>query len=259
MIRMLFIVLAGLVNKSGLHVSPRRREDLLSDDSGRNIKQMTLDLMISSLQQISEDFDAILEKYREAFDVFGMLFDKVKDRNVQHSLEGRYGPVLASNFGLAMNTMMALFRLLKEKMAISAPSDIRIESDLLASILQSPQVLSYPDDAELPDPSEMLQGTDPIMDKMVQSVVFSCNVTSFSTLVLLTMSLADAQHEMAPAKIGEMEELLRDWTLDILIQVRELLDSDLEVREPLSIAVPSYAGDRVLAEVGLDDYVERLE
>jgi hypothetical protein len=73
------------------------------------------------------------------------------------------------------------------------------------------------------------------------------------------MSLAFAESDTSPSQITQVEQLLRDWTLDILIQLDESLESELDVRGPCSISLPVHSEDHVLAEMGLDDYLERLE
>ena len=201
----------------------------------------------------------MLEKYHEAFDVLKLFFDTIQEKKIQPLLEKRYSPVLASNFGLAMNTMMAFFQLLKRKMASIVLTDVTIDSDLIASILESPILTSYSHDSELQNPSDLLQGSEPMVHKMTQSISFSCNIISFTTLVLLTMNLAFTESDTSSNQIIQVEQLLRDWTLDILIQVDESLESELDVRGPFSISIPVHSEDHILAEMGLDDYLERLE
>jgi hypothetical protein len=158
-----------------------------------------------------------------------------------------------------MNTMMAFFQLLKSKMASIVLTDVTRYSDLITSILESTVLSRYPHDSEMHDPSDLPQSSEPIMHKMTQSIIFSCNIISFTTLVLLTMSLAFAESDTSPSQIVQVEQLLRDWTLDILIQLDESLESELDVRGPFSISLPVHSEDHVLAEMGLDDYLERLE
>lgn len=259
MIQILPIVPVGIMNEEGFRFTPKQPEDLLIGDIGRNIKQMTLDLMMSSLKQVFEDIDTTMEKYQGAFDVLKLFFNTIHEKKTQPLLEQRYSPVLASNFGLAMNTMMAFFQLLKDKMASVVLTDVTIYSDLIASILESPILSSYPHDSEMQDPSDLPQGSEPLVHKMTQSIIFSCNIISFSTLVLLTTNLAFTDNDTYPSQIVQVEQLLRDWTLDILIQLDESLESELDVRGPFSISLPVHSEDHILAEMGLDDYLERLE
>jgi len=259
MIQILPIVPVGIMNDEGFHLTPKQPEDLLIGDIGLNIKQMTLDLMMSSLKQVFEDIDTTLEKYHGAFDVLTIFFDTIHEKKTQPLLEQRFGPVLASNFGLAMNTMMSFFQLLKNKMTSIVLTDISIDSDLIASILESPILSSYSHDSELQYPSDLLQSPEPMVHKMTQSIIFSCNIISFSTLVLLSTNLAFTESDTFPSQIAQVEQLLRDWTLDILIQLDESLESELDVRGPFSISIPIRSEDQVLAEMGLDDYLERLE
>lgn len=259
MIQILPIVPVGIMNDEGFRFTPKQPEDLLIGDIGRNIKQMTLDLMMSSLKHVFEDIGTALEKYHGAFDALELFFDTIHEKKIQPLLEQKFGPVLASNFGLAMNTMMAFFQLLQSKMASIVLTDVTIDSDLIASILESPILSSYPHDSEMQDPSDIPQSSESLAHKMTQSIIFSCNIISFSTLVLLTLNLAFTESDTFPSQIAQVEQLLRDWTLDILIQVDESLESELDVRGPCSISIPVRSEDQVLAEMGLDDYLERLE
>jgi hypothetical protein len=259
MIQILPIIPVGIMNDDGFRLTPKQPEDLLVGDIGLNIKQMTLDLMMSSLKNAFEDIDTTLEKYQVAFDALQLFFDTILEKKTQPFLEQRYGPVLASNFGLAMNTMIAFFQLLKRKMSSIVLTDVTMYSDMIASILDSPIISSYSHDSEMKDPSNIPQSSEPMMHKMTQSIIFSCNIISFSTLVLLTMSLAFAESDTSPSQITQVEQLLRDWTLDVLIQLDESLDSELNVRGPFSISIPVRSEDHILAEMGLDDYLERLE
>ncbi len=259
MIQILPIVPVGIMNEEGFRLTPKQPEDLLIGDIGQNIKQMTLDLMMSSLEHVFKDIDTTLEKYHVAFDALQLLFNTIHEKKTQPLLEQRCGPVLASNFGLAMNTMMAFFQLLKDKMASIVLTDVTIDSVLIGFILERPILSSYPHDSEMQDPSDLPQGSEPLVHKITQSIIFSCNIISFSTLVLLTMNLAFADSDTSPSQIAQIEQLLRDWTLDILIQLDESLESELDVRGPFSISIPAHPDDHVLAEMGLDDYLERLE
>jgi hypothetical protein len=259
MIQILPIVHAGIINERGFHISPKNPGDLLIGDIGRNIKQMIVDLMMSSLEHVFNNIATAVESYHGAFDNLQLLFDTIKEQKVQQLLEQRFGPVLASNFGLAMNTMIAFFHLMNSKIASIVLTDISIDSDLITAILESPILSSYSHDSEMQDPSNLHQDSEPIVFKMIQSAIFSFNILSFSTLVLLTIGLANLETEVHPNQINQVEQLLRDWTLDILIQVNESLESELNVRGPFSISVPVHSEDYVLAEMGLDDYLERLE
>ena len=148
---------------------------------------------------------------------------------------------------------------MNSKIASIVLTDISIDSDLITAILESPILSSYSYDSEMQDPSDLHQDSEPIVFRMIQSAIFSFNILSFSTLVLLTIGLAKLETEVHPNQINQVEQLLRDWTLDILIQVDESLESELNVREPFSISVPVHSEDYVLAEMGLDDYLESLE
>lgn len=136
-----------------------------------------------------------------------------------------------------MNTLIAFFQLLKSKMDSIVLTDIKIDSDLIAAILKSPILSSYSHNSEILDLSNLPQDLEPMVHKMIQSIIFSCNIISFSTLVLLMTSLALTQSEMFPSQITQVEQLVRDWTLDILIQVDESLESELDVRRPFSISI----------------------
>lgn len=259
MIQIIPIVPTGLMNERGFHITPDQPADLLIGDIGQNIKQMTINLMMSCLKQVFDDIDTTIEKYHESFDVLNLVFDKIHEEKIQQVLEQKYGPVLASNLGLAMNTMIAFFQLLKSKMNTIVLSDISINSHMIASILENPILSDYSHNSEIQDVSEIVEDSDSFLHNMIQSVIFSCNIFSFLTLGLLTVRLANPNGEISPSQISQVEQLLRDWTLDILIQIDESLECELEVRGPFDISIPTHSEDHVLAEMGLDDYLERLE
>ncbi len=259
MIQILPIMPVGIANKDEFCLSPRMPENLLVGNIGRNIKQLTVELMSHRIEHVLRNLDTALEQASGTFDVLESYYSSIREQKIQFLLEQKYGPVLASNFGLTMNTMMAFFRLMESKLNNIVMSDITIDPDLITHAMGSKIMASYAHDSELQYPSEILVETDPTLHKMIQSIVFTCNMGSFITLVMLTMFLVRYEDEINAAQIAQMEQLLRDWTLDILIQVDESLDTELDVSEPLSIAVPVHEEDSALAEMGLDDYLKKLE
>ncbi len=249
----------GDISKEGHPFSPKHPEDLFKGNIGKNIKQMVVELMKQSLKESLVDMEIAIERSFEAFRMMDSFFDHVQRQKTQTLLEQKYGPVLSSNFGLAANTLIAFFHRLEEMMSSSELAKNAFDTEQITQALESPVFTKYAQDSEMPYPSELELNSHSAIEGIIRSVLFVCNIASFSTLVFLAAGLVHSKEELSTNQISQMEQLLRDWTLDFLIQVSESLHSELDVRGPLNISIPFHEDDAELAEMGLGDYLERLE
>ncbi|MCF2138404.1 MAG: hypothetical protein K9W43_14325 [Candidatus Thorarchaeota archaeon] len=250
-IQILPVMLIEIPSESNRPLSPRFAEDLLNGNIGTNIKQRIIELVSASLRSSLENVDAAWTQAFETFKILRLVFDSVQEKRIQLLLEQKYGPALSANFGLAINTLIAFLQLVESKMTDSILTDNKIDTDLIAQVIENPILSTYSKNSEMQFPSELAITTESPALKLIRSVLFACNVASFSTLVLLAVSLANAELEIDHSRITQIEQLLRDWTLDILIQVDESLHTELDVRGPLDISVPFHAEDGELAEMDL--------
>ncbi|MEM2142137.1 MAG: hypothetical protein QXS20_07800 [Candidatus Thorarchaeota archaeon] len=259
MVQVLPIAPVQMFNETRGRMTGKPSETPLEGDIGQNIKRLALEMSSSTLKHIREIIDNItLGDWHRALDEVKHFHGMFTKQDIQRVLEEKYGPVIASNFGLATNTMMSFLKLLIDR-ADSIIIERNIpDPDLIASALNSPVIESYARDSEMLYPSEVPRDIDPRVRKIVQSLIFTSNMASLIVLVALTASTVEIAYSVTRRQIEQLERLLRDWALDILIQVREELNLELEVRGPFDISLPALTEDQTLAEMGLDDYVDDL-
>ncbi len=234
-------------------------ENLLEGNIGEKIKKSVVDLLRNTPLPPLDNIDSALQQSLGVLETLESFFDFIEKNSIQDLIRQKYGPVMASNFGLAMNTTIAFFRLLKSRLENVTSADAKIDLDLFARVIEGPIFRAYPQDSELPYPSEISIEMDKATREMRQSVIFMLNMAAFWTLIMLTVGLAKYEPGLHPGQIDQIEQLLRDWTLDFLIQVNESLQVKLDVHGPFDISIPTLTEDGALADMGLDDYLERLE
>lgn len=259
MAQILLLPHAGLLKDEEVSMIQKQPEDILSGNMSQNIKRLAYDLIASTLQESLRNIDTIKEHYRAAIKGLNSFVKKILSMKIQQILGQDYSAVLASNFGLAMNTMLAFFNLLEGEINNLVIKDFKMDPGAINRTLRSPILSNYLVHPELQDPSDIPQEQDSLTYKLIQSLILTCNLISFQILIALVIHIAHAKIEIEPKQIDELEHLLRDWTLEILIQIEESFDVELDVGGPYDISIPTHSEDHALAEMGLDDYLEKLE
>ncbi len=197
-------------------------EEILHGNIGENIKRKVIAYLLEAFEtQIVDNLHETINKFRLSRKSIITKFREITNDSFLNEMESYLGLTLMSNYTFAMKVMIEIFNMIFTALE-NIPSDLNIPNNLgmKLKLLVEKFVNDMLKPSDLPDSLEA--PLDNTINPVQVSLTMGFNHSVLMVLVFVVAHIVKFRISLSNEQIEELEELLRDWTQEILTQT-ELL------------------------------------